>query len=104
MRVDIGGTSLSASQLDDLASELRSYASQLRALVPDYEATLQPVLDLDNSETWAGSYSQQASAEISGWQNSLSSGSQSLLTLADSWESLAQEIQDAASAAASSHS
>ncbi|MGD0556653.1 MAG: hypothetical protein ABSA93_16965 [Streptosporangiaceae bacterium] len=100
MRVDGGGPELSPTQLDDLAAEMRGYAQQLRALVPNYEATLQPVLDLDNSLTWSGSYSEQASAQINGWQKSLGTGSATLQALADSWDTLAQQIQDAATATA----
>ncbi len=93
-----GGTSMTASQLDGLAAELRGYAQQLRSLIPDYAATLQPVLDLDNSQTWSGNYPSQASGEISDWQKSLNSGRETLLSLADSWDTLAQQIQeDAAS-------
>ncbi len=94
------GSSLPPQQLDDLAAQLRGYAQQLRLLVPDYAATLRPVLALDDGETWNGPYPSQATAQIQGWQGSLGSGQEALLALANSWDSLAQQIQQDATAIA----
>lgn len=91
------GSSPSPRQLDDLAAQLHECALQLRALLPDYAATLRPVLDLDDTQTWNGSYPGQASTQMNGWQKSLTSGHETLLALAASWDSLAQQIlRDAA--------
>ncbi|HVT69156.1 MAG TPA: hypothetical protein VHF26_15505 [Trebonia sp.] len=104
MRTTGGGGSPSAKQLDDLAAQLREYAQQLRALVPQYAATLQPVVALDDAQTWNGPYPSQATAQIQGWQKSLTSGREALLSLAAQWDSLATQILQDAAKAAKTHS
>lgn len=94
------GSPLSPAQLKALAAQLEGCARQLRALIPRYSKTLQPVISLDNTQTWNGPYPAQASTQIRSWQNALGSGSGDLQSLAASWDSLARQIlQDAAAAA-----
>jgi hypothetical protein len=93
-------SSLSPAQLKALAAQLQGYAQQLRALIPHYAATLQPILSLDDAQTWTGPYATRATTQIQSWQQTLNAGTGDLQSLAKSWDNLAQTIlQDAATAA-----
>lgn len=85
-----------AGQLSAAAQELRDCARQLRALIPSYEAALNPVKKLNTRQTWFGQYPDQVGSQINGWSARLGSGKQALLALAASWERQAAQFDQQA--------
>lgn len=91
--------SAAASQFSAAAQELRDCARALRAVIPGYQATLDPVKALNTRQTWFGQYPDQVASQIGGWSAKLGSGAQALLALAASWEQRAGQLDQQAAAA-----
>jgi hypothetical protein len=92
-------SSAAASQFSTAAQELRDCARALRAVIPGYQATLDPVRALNTRQTWFGQYPDQVASQIDGWSATFGSGVQALLALAAAWEQRAGQLDQRAAAA-----
>lgn len=85
-------TAADANQKAAAAQQLRDAARDLLGHVGGYQNLLQPVNEVNTSQTWRCPYGQAQTEQIAGWQQGLSRGGDVLLNRYTQWLQIANSL------------